>query len=66
MKPAGKGGGANGNGKKPEYTFCRVCRINHNHGAKHKFHKKHVSTLQSALAHESEKISEIRYFNLLI
>jgi hypothetical protein len=44
------------------YTYCRVCRHNHNHGKKHRYQTKHKVALEKTLNKEAAKVQEYRYY----
>lgn len=43
-------------GKKDDYSYCNVCRKNHNDGRKHIFHQQHKSKLAEILGKFSKKV----------
>ncbi|KAI3977233.1 hypothetical protein MKX01_035963 [Papaver californicum] len=45
-----------------EFEYCKVCRLNHNLGRKHKYLPNHIKSLSSFLSRFSDKLSDIRFF----
>lgn len=41
-----------------EFTFCKLCRVNHNAGRKHIFTKKHKGRLAAVLSKFRTKVNE--------
>ncbi|XP_065843962.1 centrosomal AT-AC splicing factor-like [Oscarella lobularis] len=46
--------------KNAEYTFCSVCRLNHNAGRKHIYSKTHTSKLGSLITRFTSKLKDAR------
>ncbi|XP_006811383.1 centrosomal AT-AC splicing factor-like [Saccoglossus kowalevskii] len=47
-------------GANDSYDFCEFCRINHDHGRKHVYSKRHKDRIQSALRRFCKKIKEAK------
>ncbi|OMO71643.1 hypothetical protein COLO4_28132 [Corchorus olitorius] len=48
--------------KKIEFEFCKVCKLNHNQGARHKYFPNHKKSLSAFLSRFQNKINDIRFF----
>ncbi|CAJ2641219.1 unnamed protein product [Trifolium pratense] len=48
--------------KKNEFEFCKVCKINHDQGLKHKYFPKHKQSLSTFLSRFQNKLSDVRIF----
>ncbi|WRX18589.1 CCDC84-like - like 1 [Theobroma cacao] len=48
--------------KKSEFEFCKVCKLNHNQGPRHKYFPNHKNSLSAFLSRIQNKINDIRYF----
>ncbi|XP_058194458.1 TITAN-like protein isoform X1 [Rhododendron vialii] len=45
-----------------QFEFCRVCRLNHDQGRRHKYFPNHAKSLSSLLSRFQEKLSDVRFF----
>ncbi|KAI3947437.1 hypothetical protein MKW92_048577 [Papaver armeniacum] len=45
-----------------EFEYCKVCKLNHNLGRKHKYLPNHIKSLSSFLSRFNNKLSDIRFF----
>ncbi|XVE54488.1 hypothetical protein DITRI_Ditri03aG0085700 [Diplodiscus trichospermus] len=50
------------NKKKSEFEFCKVCKLNHNQGPRHKYFPNHKNSLSAFLSRFQDKINDIRFF----
>ncbi|CAN0829114.1 TITAN-like protein [Linum grandiflorum] len=48
--------------KKAEFEFCKVCKLNHDHGNRHKYFPNHTKSLAAFLSRFQTKLSDIRFF----
>ncbi|KAE8663375.1 Coiled-coil domain-containing protein 84 [Hibiscus syriacus] len=48
--------------KKSDFEFCKVCKLNHNQGARHKYFPNHKSALSAFLYRFENKINDVRFF----
>ncbi|RHN73783.1 putative Coiled-coil domain-containing protein [Medicago truncatula] len=48
--------------KKSEFEFCKVCKINHDQGLRHKYFPKHKQSLSTFLSRFKNKLSDVRFF----
>ncbi|KAJ1386191.1 coiled-coil domain-containing protein [Sesbania bispinosa] len=48
--------------KKSEFEFCKVCRINHDQGLRHKYFPNHKKSLSTFLSRFKNKLSDVRSF----
>ncbi|KAB2020278.1 hypothetical protein ES319_D07G058000v1 [Gossypium barbadense] len=48
--------------KKCEFEFCKVCKLNHNQGPRHKYFPNHKTALSSFLCRFQNKINDVRFF----
>ncbi|GKV05483.1 hypothetical protein SLEP1_g17488 [Rubroshorea leprosula] len=48
--------------KKSEFVFCKVCRLNHDQGLRHKYFPKHKSSLSAFLSRFKTKIDDVLFF----
>ncbi|XWS51416.1 hypothetical protein CRYUN_Cryun12cG0174400 [Craigia yunnanensis] len=48
--------------KRNEFEFCKVCKLNHNQGPRHKYFLNHKNSLSAFLSRFQNKINEIRFF----
>ncbi|XP_038709238.1 TITAN-like protein isoform X2 [Tripterygium wilfordii] len=48
--------------QKGEFEFCKVCRLNHDQGERHKYFPKHKSSLAAFLSRFQSKLNDVRYF----
>ncbi|KAG7541581.1 Coiled-coil domain-containing protein 84 [Arabidopsis thaliana x Arabidopsis arenosa] len=48
--------------KKSEIEFCKVCRLHHDQGSRHKYFPRHKSSLSSLLDRFRSKIADVRFF----
>ncbi|KAG8487994.1 hypothetical protein CXB51_018152 [Gossypium anomalum] len=48
--------------KKCEFEFCKVCKLNHNQGPRHKYFPNHKAALSSFLCRFQNKINDVRFF----
>ncbi|XWS60264.1 hypothetical protein CRYUN_Cryun07bG0021500 [Craigia yunnanensis] len=48
--------------KKSEFEFCKVCKLNHNQGPRHKYFPNHKNSISAFLSRSQNKIKEIRFF----
>ncbi|KAK6261934.1 hypothetical protein QUC31_007750 [Theobroma cacao] len=48
--------------KKSEFEFCKVCKLNHNQGPRHKYFPNHKNSLSAFLSRIQNKINDIRFF----
>ncbi|XVF08696.1 hypothetical protein REPUB_Repub07fG0025700 [Reevesia pubescens] len=48
--------------KKIEFEFCKVCKLNHNQGPRHKYFPNHKNSLSTFLSRFQNKINDIRFF----
>ncbi|XP_022736685.1 TITAN-like protein [Durio zibethinus] len=48
--------------KKSEFEFCKVCKLNHNQGQRHKYFPNHKNCLSVFLSRFQNKIDDIRFF----
>ncbi|WJX35015.1 hypothetical protein P8452_23064 [Trifolium repens] len=48
--------------KKNEFEFCKVCKINHDQGLRHKYFPKHKQSLSTFLSRFQNKLSDVRFF----
>jgi hypothetical protein len=48
--------------KKNEFEFCKVCKINHDQGLRHKYFPKHKQSLSTFLSRFQNKLSNVRFF----
>ncbi|OVA09540.1 Coiled-coil domain-containing protein 84 [Macleaya cordata] len=45
-----------------EFEFCKVCKLNHDQGRRHKYFPNHTKSLSSFLTRFHKKLSDIRFF----
>ncbi|XP_026377298.1 TITAN-like protein isoform X2 [Papaver somniferum] len=45
-----------------EFEYCKVCKLNHNLGRKHKYLPNHIKSLSSFLSRFNNKLSDVRFF----
>ncbi|XP_026385499.1 TITAN-like protein isoform X1 [Papaver somniferum] len=45
-----------------EFEYCKVCKLNHNLGPKHKYLPNHIKSLSSFLSRFNNKLSDVRFF----
>ncbi|CAN1318261.1 TITAN-like protein [Linum perenne] len=50
------------NTKRAEFEFCKVCKLNHDHGNRHKYFPNHTKSLTTFLSRFQTKLSDIRFF----
>ncbi|XVF49622.1 hypothetical protein PTKIN_Ptkin04bG0028200 [Pterospermum kingtungense] len=48
--------------KNSEFEFCKVCKLNHNQGPRHKYFPNHKNSLSAFLSRSQNKINDIRFF----
>ncbi|KAL1201218.1 TITAN-like protein [Cardamine amara subsp. amara] len=48
--------------KKSEIEFCKVCRLHHDQGSRHKYFPRHKDLLSSFLDRFRSKIADVRFF----
>ncbi|KAJ7956043.1 TITAN-like protein isoform X1 [Quillaja saponaria] len=48
--------------KKSEFVFCKVCKLNHDQGHRHKYFPNHKKSLSAFLFRFQTKLSDIRFF----
>ncbi|GMI76698.1 TITAN-like, transthyretin-like protein [Hibiscus trionum] len=48
--------------KKSEIEFCKVCKLNHNQGPRHKYFPNHKAALSGFLSRFENKINDVRFF----
>ncbi|KAL4323338.1 hypothetical protein GQ457_11G028870 [Hibiscus cannabinus] len=48
--------------RKSEFEFCKVCKLNHNQGPRHKFFPNHKAALSGFLSRFENKINDVRFF----
>lgn len=48
--------------KKNGFEFCKVCKLNHNQGTRHKYFPNHKNSLSAFLSRFQNKINDIRFF----
>ncbi|XP_021286410.1 TITAN-like protein isoform X2 [Herrania umbratica] len=48
--------------KKSEFEFCKVCKLNHNQGPRHKYFPNHKNSVSAFLSRLQNKINDIRFF----
>ncbi|XP_072991112.1 TITAN-like protein [Typha latifolia] len=46
------------------FSFCEVCKINHDQGRRHKYSSSHLRALSSLLSRFHKKLSDLRFFLL--
>ncbi|KAJ7945702.1 TITAN-like protein isoform X1 [Quillaja saponaria] len=47
---------------KSEFEFCKVCKLNHDQGQRHKYFPNHKKSLSTFLSRFQTKLSDIRFF----
>ncbi|KAH7858482.1 hypothetical protein Vadar_024349 [Vaccinium darrowii] len=45
-----------------QFEFCKVCRLNHDQGRRHKYFPNHVKSLSSFLSRFQQKLSDVKFF----
>ncbi|CAA7037283.1 unnamed protein product [Microthlaspi erraticum] len=48
--------------KKSEIEFCKVCRLHHDHGPRHKYFPRHKDSLSAFLDRFRSKLADVRFF----
>ncbi|KAL1340848.1 hypothetical protein AAHE18_09G044000 [Arachis hypogaea] len=48
--------------KKNEFEFCKVCKLNHNQGLRHKYFPNHNKSLSNFLSRFRNKLTDLRFF----
>ncbi|XP_010433713.1 PREDICTED: TITAN-like protein [Camelina sativa] len=48
--------------KKSEIEYCKVCRLHHDHGSRHKYFPRHKDLLSTFLDRFRTKIADVRFF----
>ncbi|QHN98256.1 TITAN-like protein [Arachis hypogaea] len=48
--------------KKNEFEFCKVCKLNHNQGLRHKYFPNHNKSLSNFLSRFRNKLTDVRFF----
>ncbi|XAR67892.1 hypothetical protein NMG60_11002828 [Bertholletia excelsa] len=48
--------------KRDQFEFCKVCRLNHDQGRRHKYFPNHAKSLSSFLSRFQQKLSDVRFF----
>ncbi|KAJ4825130.1 hypothetical protein Tsubulata_041335 [Turnera subulata] len=48
--------------QKSEFEFCKICRVDHNEGPRHKYFPKHKQSLSVFLSRFQSKLADVRFF----